>query len=168
VKASLTLVPSATIAGKGTVSEFKLYVDAQQVSRCRPGGALTFDSTLVGDGYHSLRIVAIGPAPIESQGETIVPVVMDNHNRHVEATLVSPGPFAPETMIQLKVQSPGSTGIMAIQGSRIVGQVTGSKGQIDIPAKSLGSGPITLRVAGVGDGGNATNVMAKPLHFVVR
>ena len=56
---------------------------------------------------------------------------------------------------------------MAIQGSRIVGRIGGDKGQIEIPANTLGAGPVQLRVVGLGSGGQPTNVMAEPLELMV-
>ena len=41
--------------------------------QCKPGGKLPFDSTKIADGYHELRVVAVGPRPIESQGRKIIP-----------------------------------------------------------------------------------------------
>ena len=58
-------------------------------------------------------------------------------------------------------------GIVAIQGSRIVGRIGTGEGQIEIPPNTLGAGPVRLRVAGLGSGGQPTNVMAEPLEFMV-
>ena len=36
--------------------------------RCKPGDSLDLSTAKLADGYHELRVVAIGPGPIESQG----------------------------------------------------------------------------------------------------
>ena len=167
VRGALKLKPTAALGKGNAVEAFELFVDAQRVARCGPGETLTLDTTKVSDGHHDLRIVAIGPAPIESQGRQIIPVVLDNHNRKIYTSLTKSGPFRSEETLRIAVRSPGSVGIVAIQGSRVVGHLGDEQGQIEIPAKTLGAGPVRLRVAGLGEGGTDTNVMAEPLDFKV-
>ena len=134
---------------------FELFVDGQRVAECKPGGTLTLDTAKVADGYHELRVVAIGPAPIESQGRQIIPVRLDNHGRKIEVSAATQGVLRRNTVLRIAVQSPGSIGIVAVQGSRIVGRVAGAEGQIEIPVNTLGAGPVQLRVAGLGEGSAA-------------
>lgn len=167
VRGPLTIKPSAKTASGRAVQAFELFLDGQRVARCKPGETLDLDTTKAGDGHHELRIVAIGPAPIETQGRRIVPVTFNNHGRTIEASLVGQGPFRFDAPLRLAVRSPGSVGIIAVEGSRIIGRLTGEEGQIEIPGKTLGSGPVQLRVAGLGNGGTPTNVLAKPIRFTV-
>jgi hypothetical protein len=163
----LSLQPAATVTGGQSVEMFELFVDGQHVAECKPGGTLTLDTTKVGDGYHQLRVVAIGPGPIESQGRQIIPVRLDNYGRKIEVSAAIRGVLRRNASLRITAQSPGSVGIVAIQGSRIVGHITGEGGQMEIAAGTLGAGPVQLRVAGLGEGGTQTNVMAQPLDFVV-
>jgi hypothetical protein len=167
VRGTLTLKPTAALVHGKAVEEFELFVDGQRVARGQPGDALSLDSTLVSDGHHEMRIVAVGPGPIESQGRQIIPVVMDNHDRRIEAALTSQGPFRSDATLRIAVRSPDSVGMVAIEGSRVVGHLNGEAGEIAIEAKTLGSGPVQLRIAGLGEGGAVTNVMAQPLNFIV-
>jgi uncharacterized protein (TIGR03790 family) len=167
VRGLLKLHPTATLPLGKMVQGFELFVDAQRVAECPTGGTLTLDTAKVADGYHELRVVARGPAPIETQGRQVVPLRFDNHDRRIEASLVVPGPYRADASVRIAVRSPGTVGIVAIQGSRIVGKVAAEQGEIAIPAKMLGAGPVSLRLAGLGDGGPVSNVMAAPLEFVV-
>ncbi len=166
VRGNLTLKPTATVA-KGKTEIFELVVDGRRMAKCKPGGTLALDTTRLADGHHELRVVAVGPAPIESQGRRIIPIRLDNHGRTIEASLASKGPLRPDMPVIIDARSPGSIGIVAIQGSRIVGRIAGQEGRIEIPANTLGAGPVQLRVAGLGEGGIQTNVMAQPLEFTV-
>jgi hypothetical protein len=167
VRGALTLKPTATVAEGGAMAGFELFLDGQRVANCKPGGSLELDTAKAADGYHELRVVATGPAPIESQGRQIIPVKFDNHGRKIEASLVTQGPYRPDAPLRLAVRSPGSIGIVAIHGSRIVGQLGSEQGQIEIPGKTLGAGPVQLRVAGLGEGGPHTNALAQPIDFKV-
>lgn len=167
LRGTFELKPSATLPPDQAVSKFELYIDAQLVAECLPEGTLSFDTLKAPDGHHELRIVAIGPAPIASQGRKIVPVQFDNHQRKIEASLTTQGPYHVDTPLRIDVQAPGSMGVVVIQGSRIVGQLRGERGQINIPPKALGGGPIRLRVAGLGNNGPPTNVFAAPIDFMI-
>ena len=109
-------------------------------------------------------MVAVGPRPIESQGRQIIPVRLANHDRTIEASLVGKGPWRADTPVTIAVGSPGAIGIVALQGARLVGQIGGDKGQIEIPANALGAGPVQIRVVALGNGGPNTNVIAEPLE----
>ena len=111
-------------------------------------------------------MVAVGPRPIETQGRRIIPIRLANHDRKIEASLVTKSPRADKPVI-IAARSPGSVGILVIHGSRIVGRVKGEKGRIAIPADTLGSGQISLQVVGLGGGDVLTNVLAKPLEFTM-
>ena len=116
VRGVLTLKPTATLAGDQPVQMFELFIDGQRVAECKPGGTLTLDTAKVADGYHELRVVAIGPAPIESQGRQIIPVRLDNHGRKIEVSAATQGVLPRNTVLRIAVKSPGSIGIVAVQG----------------------------------------------------
>ena len=167
VRGNLTLKPTAAVADGKPVSTFGLVVDGLRVAECKPGETLAFDTTKLADGFHELRVVAVGSEPIESQGRQIIPVRLENHGRTLEASLTTQGRLQSDKPLMIAVRSPGSVNIVAIQGSRIVGRIAGEEGQIEIPANTLGTGPVRIRVAGLGNGGMPTNVMAQPLDFTV-
>jgi hypothetical protein len=167
VRGNLTLTPTATVLGERPVDVFELFLDGRRMAVCKSGGTLTLDSTELADGHHELRVVAVGPAPIESQGRLIIPVELRNHDRTIEASLATEGRLRSNMPLRIAVRSPGSIGVLAVQGTRIVGRVVGPEGQIEIPADTLGTGPVRLRVVGLGDGGMQANVMAKPLEFTL-
>ncbi|MEN6404993.1 MAG: TIGR03790 family protein [Thermoguttaceae bacterium] len=167
VRGTLTLTPRAALAHDEAVEQFMLFVDGLRVAECRVGGTFSLNTEKLADGWHELRVVAVGPPPIESQGHCIVPVRLDNRKRTIEASVTTKSPLRADAPISLAVRSPGSTAIVVIQGSRVVGRLQGESGQIEIPANLLGAGPVTLRVAGVGQGGAIGTVLAKPLELTL-
>jgi hypothetical protein len=168
VRGNLTLKPTAKVAQGAPVDAFALVVDGRREAECPSGGTLALDTTSFPDGHHELRVVAIGPPPIESQGWQIFPVWLDNRGRKIEASLASKSPPRLDLPVTIAVRSPGSIGIVVLQGSRVVGHIPGEEGKIEIPAHTLGAGPVQLRVEGLGEGVMQTNVVAKPLEFTVR
>ncbi len=163
VHGRLALEPSATLPDDAAVARFELFADGMRMSQCEPGETLSLDTAKLADGWHELRVVAIGPPPIESQGREIIPVRLANHDRKIKASLLGDGPWSADKPLMIAVESPGSIGIVALQGSRLVGRIAGEKGRIDIPANTLGAGPVRLRVIGLGKGGTTTNAAADPI-----
>jgi hypothetical protein len=167
--------PDANLAGQvgnlpppgDAAVHFELFVDGLRVAKCHPGGALSLDTAEFGDGNHELRVVAVGPPPIESQGRQIIPVRFANHNRGpATARLVERSPRA-DAPVTLDVRSPGSVGIVVLYGGHVVGRVAGQEGRTTIPPNTLGAGPVRLRVIGLGPGGPPANAFAEPLEFTV-
>lgn len=163
VRGTVTLKPSATVPGGNDVASFRLYVDGLRVADCRPDETFPLDTTKLPDGYHELRLVAVGPAPIESQGRRVVPIRTDNHGRTIEVSVATKGALHANQPVAITVRSPASVGIIVAEGSRIVGRLASQEGEIEIPGKTLGAGPVQLRVIGLGEGGSLTNVIAPPL-----
>lgn len=167
VQGTLTLTPTATMADGTPVGMFGLIVDGVRVAACKPGETLAVDTTKLADGYHELRVVAVGPGPIESQGQQVVSARFNNHGRTIEASLATQSPLQSDKPLTITAKSPGSVGIVAIQGSRIIGRIAGEEGQIEVPGNILGAGPVRIRVAGLGSDGMSSNVMAQPLDLIV-
>ncbi len=168
VRGIARLKPAARVASGKPIDRFWLFVDGRRVAECPPGGSLEYDTTRAADGHHELRVVAVGPKPIESQGRLLIPVRFENHGRKIEASTATKGPVKSDAVVMVDVRSPDSVGVVVAQGSRIVGRTAGQQGRIEIPAKTLGTGPVLLRVVGLGDGDARTNVVAEPIEFVIQ
>ena len=168
VRGSLTLQPSATLAGDATVDHFELFADGFRMAACQPGESLPLDTTKFADGYHELRVVAVGPKPIESQGREIIPIQVNNHDRKIVASLVTQPPLRADRSLTIAARSPGSKAILVFHGINVIGQISGEAGQVEIPANILGAGPVRLGMAGLGDGGPPTCVMATPLDITLQ
>jgi hypothetical protein len=168
VRGRLTLEPSVTSSGKAAARRFELFVDGVRVTSCEPGKSLSLDTATLPDGFHELRVVGIGPAPIESQGRKIIAVRTANHGRKIEASLAAGGSRRSDRPLAINVKSPGSIGCAAMYGSNVVGRLSGEAGKIEIPANTLGAGPVRIRVIGLGSGGSTTNVAADPLEVTLQ
>lgn len=167
VSGRLRIKPTATLPDETAVERFELFVDGRRMGKCYPGGILALNTKNLADGYHQLRVVAVGPPPIESQGRLIIPVRLANHRRAIKATLSTKKPPSPDKPIAISVRSTNSIGVIVLHGSRVVGKLAGAEGRIEIPPDTLGAGPVRLRVVGFGGGGVRTNVAAEPLEFTL-
>ncbi len=150
-------------AADSPVQRFELFVDGVRLAQCKPGETLPLDTVNMADGHHVLRVVAIGPPPIESQGRLILPFTVANGDRKIRAMLSGAAPWRADRPLILSIRATGSKGILVSQGSRPLVRVDGAEGRIEIPAHVLGRGPVRLRVVGLGDAGPASNVVADPI-----
>ena len=74
------------------------------------------------------------------------------------------GPSGP---LAITAKAPGCSMIAVFQGNRLVGKAAGPEGRIEIDPRSLGSGPVRLRVMGLSQA-LRDNVVAPPLDLEVR
>jgi uncharacterized protein (TIGR03790 family) len=167
VKGSLHLQPSASL-DRGAVDHFEVFWDGRRVGWCQPGETFDWNTAGQADGHHDLRFVAVGPRPIETQGRRMFSVWLDNYGRKIALTLKTPPPFRTDAALRIAVNSPGSRGAVALHGDRVVAQIGGEKGDLVIPANTLGAGPVHLEVLALGKGKASTNVIAEPFDLTLQ
>jgi hypothetical protein len=167
VTGKLSIRPSAKVPGGSTVDHFELLIDGWLRTTCRPGESLDFDTALLADGYHELRVVGVEAGPIQSQGRRIFSITTANHQRKITASVTPSGNVGPGKPLLLSADSPGSTTIAVLHNSRLLGTIAGGQGQLEVDPATLGYGPVQLRVVGVGKGGSTSYAWAKPLELVV-
>jgi hypothetical protein len=168
VHGSVTLKPAATLPQGAAVDHFELFVDGLRVAETKPNEPIALSTARLADGYHELRVVAVNASPIESQGRRIIPIITTNHGRKIEASVVAKLPLKANKPITIAAKSPGAVGIVVLQGSRVVGRIAGEQGQAEIAANTLGTGPVELRVVGLGNGGAATHALAAPIKLTMQ
>jgi hypothetical protein len=166
LRGTATLKPSCRPAE--AAERFELFLDGLRVAECKADGELKLDTAPLADGYHELRVVAVGPPPIETQGRLVLPVRVDNHRRKITAAVEGHGPRRADQPLTITVRAPGARGAVVLHGSRVVGRMTGAAGKITIPSDTLGAGPVRLRAAAFRDGGAAENVWAEPLEVLIK
>ncbi len=141
VRGRVVLKPAATLAHDAAIDHFEVFLDGMRIGECKSGATLACDTAPLADGYHELRVVAIGPEPIETQGRKIFPLRLANHGGQIEVSLLSQAPLRDDEPIKIAVRSPRAIGIAALQGSRLVGRISGGEGKIEIPPHTLAQGP---------------------------
>jgi len=167
ITGKLSICPTTTVPGGGEVDRFELFVDGLLATECDALGTLELDTTGLGDGHHELRVVAFEAGPIRSQGRLIVPVTTANHGREISVSATPSGKVTSGDAVVLSVASPDSYGTVVLHNSRLLGRVDGEQGTVKIDTSTLGTGPVRLRVVGLGHGGPADYVHAKPIEFTV-
>ena len=167
VTGNLSLKPSAEIPGGSKVDHFELFIDGWRRTACGPGESLQLDTALLADGYHELRVVAVEAGPIQSQGRWIASIATANHGRKITASVSPTGTVRSGKPLVITADSPGSTSIAVLHNSRLLGTIAGQRGQLEIDPAKLGSGPVQLRVVGLGNGGSTSYAWARPIELVV-
>ncbi len=163
----LKIKPQARFAGGVEAEHFEMILDGLKIRECPPGGSLEVDTKKIADGAHELRVAAVSKGPLPARGEKIIPFASANHKRTIRVTC------APQKVVSLKksliitAKSPGSTSIRILRGTRLLGVIAGDDGHAEIPARTVGRGPVRLQVVGVGTAGLNSNVFAPPLDIVV-
>jgi hypothetical protein len=150
VHGRLVLKPSAVASQAGKpdlptdVDRFELFAGGLRVARCNAGGTLDLDTTPIADGNLELRVVGIESGPIESQGETILNVTVDNHGLSCDWH-ASPEKLRDGMRIRITAKSPGAEWITIFHDSRQIGRIDGSEGDLMLDSDKLGTGPVLLR-----------------------
>jgi len=153
--------PAANDADQ-TIDRFELFVDGVRVHVAKPGEPLSLDTTQLGDGYHELRIVAIGPAPISTQGRQIVWIATENHKRTITAATES-RTMAHDGAMNVTAESPSARRIEIRHNGRVLETIYGASGKVTVQAARLGRGLAYLQVVGIHGDSPAEHVFARPI-----
>ena len=167
VQGNLSFKPSAKIPLGSKVDRFELLIDGWRRTTCGPGEALEFDTALLADGYHELRVVGVEAGPIQSQGRWITSLTTANHGRKITASVRPRGTVRPDKPLVVTADSPGSISIAVLHNSRLLGKIAGEGGRLQIDPAPLGLGPVSLRVVGLGKGGSTSYAWARPIELTI-
>ncbi len=154
-KVTVDVKPDQTLSGKvnvravaeGKVDRFQMFVDGQRLARRPAGSALPLETTLLGDGYHELRLVAIDTSPIETQGRTLVPIRIDNSHQEVELVVPKKVVRWGESL-KLSVKAPGMDGGVILVNGITVAEFKEEQAEVDFKAREFGTGTVTIRAIG--------------------
>ena len=168
VKGTLTLKPSARTVAGTKIRQFQLFLDGTLIAQRDPGQNFQLDTEPLADGHHELRLVAIDDSPIESQGRLILPVVFNNRGRTIQCQTQPPEAIRWDETLSLTVDAPGSTKIHVYHNRRLIADLDGERGRLKIDPRTLGQGPVSLVVVGVGDSSSGDYVFAPPIDLLVQ
>jgi hypothetical protein len=133
---------------------FELFVDGIRVAQAGLGDRLTFDTALVPDGHHELRVVAVSASRVETQGRCIVPVSFANRRGPTLAILATPRQVRRSEKVRIVVRGEGVDSVVIFAPGRVLGRGAGGDVTLEVPAEVLGLGEVTIQATGrTGDGG---------------
>jgi hypothetical protein len=166
VKGQIELQPAAQFPAGHRADHFELFVNGMRIDRCDAGGKLKLDTTEVADGYSELRVVAIEAGPIETQGEVILSIVVNNLGLTIEATasaerVIAGAPFS------IAVKAPNAASVALYQQSQLVGTIAGDSGELAIDTAKLGEGPVVFRAVGRSGGALPGRVLSRPIYVEI-
>ncbi len=168
VSGKLDLEPRATVPGGGTADRFELFVDGVRVAQAGLGERLTLDTTVMADGHHELRVVAIAATPVETQGRRVVDVMVANHDDGRALKLVvEPKRVDRSGTLRIAVNGTGIEGAVVFAMGRVLGRTNSAQESIEVPAEVLGLGPVTIRANGRSGSSPADGVNAAPVTIEV-
>ena len=146
------------------VDRFELFLDGKRVQTVGPAEKLRLDTTKLADGYHQARVVAVGKDAVESQGRTVVPLVVNNCGHHVELTTPAGDTIPWDQRLKLDARAAGASSIAIIHNARRVARIEGDAGSVELSPLELGPGPVCLHaVATIAD----ASVRSAPVELTV-
>ena len=126
------------------IKQLEIYIDGKPSDTpiTAANGTFTIDTTLLSDGQHELRIVAINNALAESEAADIRTLHVNNHNRSI-STLSSLTLDATQVAPVAITTSAGDGAVSRIelrQLGRVLGSTNAANGNINLDAAALAYG----------------------------
>jgi hypothetical protein len=150
------------------VDRLQMFVDGRRIARRPEGSTLPFDTTTYSDGYHELRVVGIDASPIETQGETILPIEVDNGKKQ-RVSVTVPGKVATwDQPFAFAIDAPGMQGGIVLVNGQRVDEFKGAEATVEFPARKFGSGPATAIVLAATSDKPPQFTSSIPIRFEIR
>ncbi len=167
VKGMLELKPSATLPGGRQIDRFELFINGIKIDGCDPGGRMSVDTAGIADGYSELRIAAVAAGLIETQGEIVIPIIVNNHGLSIEAAASAEKVAVGERLV-ISAKAPRMDAIAVFQQSQVIGTINGSTGSLEVDTSNLGEGPLVFRAVAHGSGSPPARAISRPIYVEIK
>jgi hypothetical protein len=161
----ITLRPEAVTAKGDEVDHFELFVGGIRRGLIRPGQTVDLDTTTFPDGFHELRAVAVLTGPIQTQGRAVQTIEIKNHGQTL--AVQAPKQVKLDEKLKLTLELANAKRMSIWQHGRELAVVDAAKGSVEIDARRLGLGPVTLSAVGELEGEGAKRVLSQPIEVEV-
>ncbi len=149
------------------IAGIETYVDGVLVNRARLEDGkrkIKLDTTGMSDGFHEIRVVAVANNAIETTGNQIVAVSINNSGFKTELS-TDQVDFLDTDELVFTAKSNFGDSIELMHNMRSIAKRIGREVEFRIPATLLGRGPVTLEAIALDtDGGGVTSM---PIKFEI-
>jgi len=149
------------------IAGYEIFLDGVMVLRTGSIRNLDFDSSDMGDGFHELRVVAVGRDGIETRGHSITPFMVDNQGHEVTLETEELRPEFGDKII-LKASTNFGKRIIIKQNQKTVGVINAKEGKTTLSPTVLGAGKVKLRAYAVDDDKKTPTISSTPLVIEVQ
>lgn len=146
------------------IAGMELFVDGKLARRDSSFEPIEFDTNLVSDGYHEIRVVTVANNLLETRGSYAIPFLVDN-NGHSVSFSASKGVFDIDGPVLFEASSNFGTEIVIVHNRVEVGKVS-PEGKCSIPATEFGRGPIEVQAVARNDSGKT--ISSAPIKLTIQ
>jgi len=145
VSGRLTITPAVTPRDGVRIGRYDLLINGTAYRRCRPGESFEIDTTTLADGYHDVRIVATTADAVATQGRLLLPLIVNNHGQTLRVTPPKDTRLVWGTPFRIGARLKGARAIRFLQNARLLAEIEGEDGQVEIESRRLGLGPVQIQ-----------------------
>ncbi len=156
-----------TAQSKVPIAGYEIFLDGVMVLRTRDIENLDIDSATMGDGFHELRVVAVGRDEIETRGHAILLFMVDNSGHFTKLETEQLRPEFRDKIILTASTNYGDR-IIIKQNKKTVGVINAREGTARLSPIVVGAGKVKLRAYAVTDEKDAPAVSSTPLSIEVQ
>jgi tetratricopeptide (TPR) repeat protein len=143
-RGEIRIRPIADPPPGNTIGRFDLFINGVRRGICLPGSSLTLDTALLPDGRHEFRLVAVVADAIQTQGNAIWPVDVDNHGRRLNLEVAGQAAVPLGQPLTLRAAMDGAVNIELNHHGRVLARVDGPQGDFTVDSAELGLGTASL------------------------
>ncbi len=158
------IAPAATEA----VSRYELYVDGRWIADCPEGETVMLPVDRLPEGRHELSVVAVADHALETRGRRVTPFYVHRGEYALEVEFEGDQPVTLGEPITLRASAPGVDRIAFSHNGRVLGSISGSRGQVRIDSALIGAGRVRIEsTAYVSADAEQPVVLGRPIDVTI-
>ncbi len=164
-----TLAITPSLKHEMKLLHWELFVDGLRKTTVAQNGKFTLNTAELSDGYHELRVVAVTADPVQTQGEYIRSIFVNNGKHKVWAHQVGNARIDYGQTAQVEAGVSGAKSILLMHNGRRIGTAQGAKATFTVDSRLLGTGQTAVQAVGMLDdkGTPASKVLCPPVTLTI-
>lgn len=165
-----TLAITPSLKNPVKLLEWELFVDGLRTATAPPDGKFALNTAELPDGYHELRVVAVTADPIQTQGERIRSIFVNNCGHRIYFHQVGDAKIDYGRPAQVQAGVSGATSITLMHNGKCIATAQGAEATFTVDSRLLGTGTTTLQAVGLiaGQTDAAGKVLCPPVSLTIQ
>lgn len=146
------------------IAGIEFYVDGIVVHRIAGQDSISFDTSDMSDGYHEIRLVSTANNSIQTTGNNVFPITINNRGESTTLTTEHAN-YLDTDQITFQAKSTFGDSIELMHNGRPLAKKIGKEVEFKIPAVLLGRGPVKVNAVAISESGSTVASMPVELEI---
>ena len=165
-----TLAITPALKNDMKLLHWELFVDGLRTATVATNEKFTLNTPELPDGYHDVRVVAVTADPVQTQGESIGAIFVNNGKHKVSSRPVGEAKIDYGQTAKVQAAVSGAKTLLLMHNGRQIDTAQGADATFTVDSRLLGTGQTQVQAVGILDDKNvaASKVNCPPVTLTIQ